>query len=93
MFCKQFCPYAIIPEDSTFILIYPQFLSGYILELYGISDHAFTKFLELIVLEVTINKPMGSTNECDCAKTEAIKRFIKYFIQSKTQNKYIVNNT
>ena len=78
MICEQFCPYAIIPKDSSFILIYSQFLSGYILELYGISDHAFTKFLELIVLEVRINKPMGSANESDCVKKEAIKRLIKY---------------
>ena len=68
MICKQFCPYAIIPKDSSsFILIYSQFLSGYILELYGINNHAFTKFLELIVLEVTVHKPMDSTNECDSA--------------------------
>jgi hypothetical protein len=78
MIRKKFCPYATIPKDSSFILIYSQLLSGYILESYGINDHSFTKFLELIVLEVTINKPMGSTNGCDCAKTEAIKRFIKY---------------
>jgi hypothetical protein len=77
MICKQFCPYAIIPKDSSFVLIYSQLMSGYILESYGINNHAFTKFLELIVLGVTINKPMGSTNGFDCIKTEAIKRFIK----------------
>ena len=93
MICKQFCPHDIIPKVSSFILKYSHFLSGYILVLHGINDHAFTKFLELIVLQVTINKPMGTTNRCDCAKTEAVKRFIKYFILSKTQHQYIVNNT
>jgi hypothetical protein len=36
--------------------------------LYGTNDHAFIKFLELTVLEVTINKPMGNNDGCGCAK-------------------------